>query len=147
LYSFAGEPNGQYPVASLIDVNGTLYGTTSYGGMHDDGTVFSISTSGTEHVLYSFAGEPDGQYPKASLINVSGTLYGTAYRGGRASDGFGTVFGISMSGTGHVIHSFRSRTGNRPLAGLIDVKGALYGTTRLGGIYHIGTVFSLRLTK
>ena len=98
IHSFVGgSTDGRYPVASLIGVKGTLYGTTSYGGMHDDGTVFSISTSGTEHVLYSFAGEPDGQYPVASLIDVNGTLYGTTSYGGTHDDG--TVFSISTSGT------------------------------------------------
>jgi uncharacterized repeat protein (TIGR03803 family) len=32
--------------ASLIDVNGTLYGPTWYGGTYDKGMVFSFSTAG-----------------------------------------------------------------------------------------------------
>jgi hypothetical protein len=31
-YSFQGPPDGEYPFAGLIDVNGTLYGTTQAGG-------------------------------------------------------------------------------------------------------------------
>lgn len=51
-YSFgATSNNGLRPDASLIDVNGTLYGTTYYGGAYvtDEGgrgTVFSFSTTG-----------------------------------------------------------------------------------------------------
>ena len=42
------------------------------------GTVFSITTDGTEKVLYSFAGgSRDGSSPVAPLLNVKGTLYGT----------------------------------------------------------------------
>ena len=33
LYSFRGVPDGAHPIAPLIDVNGTLYGTTEYGGI------------------------------------------------------------------------------------------------------------------
>ena len=32
LYSFKGTPDGSSPYAGLIDVNGTLYGTTYHGG-------------------------------------------------------------------------------------------------------------------
>src|ERR1700728_3134390 len=46
--------DGSDPTASLIILRGTLYGTTYTGGTYNDGTVFSISTSGKEHVLHSF---------------------------------------------------------------------------------------------
>lgn len=31
------------PNAGLIDVNGTLYGTTTYGGTYNNGTVFALT--------------------------------------------------------------------------------------------------------
>jgi len=44
IYSFSGAPNdGANPAASLLDVDGTLFGTTYYGGTYDQGTLFSIS--------------------------------------------------------------------------------------------------------
>jgi uncharacterized repeat protein (TIGR03803 family) len=66
----------------LIDVNGTLYGTTWTGGYYGGGTVYSISTSGAEKVLYSFRGGGDGASPESALIYVNGTLYGTTVNGG-----------------------------------------------------------------
>ena len=43
-----------------------------------------------------------------------------------------------------MLHSFGSGSdGAQPLAGLIDVKGRLYGTARAGGTYHRGAVFSI----
>lgn len=44
LYSFAKTPDGVHPVAPLLDVYGTLYGTTMNGGAHNiaAGTVFQI---------------------------------------------------------------------------------------------------------
>lgn len=61
LYRFRGkeDSNGYYPAASLIDMNGTLYGTTEFGGNTTGdcagsnkgcGTVYSVSPSGAEHV-------------------------------------------------------------------------------------------------
>ena len=32
LYTFPGGPQGSYPSSGLVDVNGMLYGTTSYWG-------------------------------------------------------------------------------------------------------------------
>jgi uncharacterized repeat protein (TIGR03803 family) len=48
LYSFTGEPDGAFPAvgAGLIkDTAGNLYGTTSYGGEFNGGTVFEIPAS------------------------------------------------------------------------------------------------------
>ena len=73
LYSFGKPHDGQEPKAALTEVNGVLYGTT-YGGGKGDGTVFSISTTGTEKVLYRFRGNKDGANPSASLVDVKGLL-------------------------------------------------------------------------
>jgi uncharacterized repeat protein (TIGR03803 family) len=43
LYSFTGGNDGDMPVAGLILSGNTLYGTTSIGGIHGAGTVFSLS--------------------------------------------------------------------------------------------------------
>ena len=152
LHSFGNGSDGAYPYASLINVKGTLYGTTSGGGSTSCnpsgcGTVFSITTDGTEHVLHNFGGDSDGQNPQANLINVNGTLYGTTYVGGTdcmPSEQCGTVFSITTGGTEHVLHSFGEKTdGAGPEAGLINVKGTLYGTTFGGGGHGEGTVFSI----
>jgi uncharacterized repeat protein (TIGR03803 family) len=94
LHSFRGYPDGAHPWAGLLNVNGTLYGTTYGGGAHHRGTVFAIPTSGKETVLYSFGYRPGGANPKAALIDVNGTLYGTTSRGG--ADGQGTVFSLTQ---------------------------------------------------
>ena len=46
VYSFCSQQNctdGQYPDASVLDENGTLYGTTQKGGSSGKGTVFSYT--------------------------------------------------------------------------------------------------------
>ena len=157
LHSFGSGYDGQTPYANLIDVNGTLYGTTALGGEHchtNDvggcGTVFSISKDGTERVLYSFRGGSDGAYPAAGLIDVHGTLYGTTVKGGtNCGKGYscGIVYSISTTGKERVLHRFTGQPdGGFPWAGLIDVNGTLYGTTARGGTYKLGTVFSITTT-
>ncbi len=148
LYSFDPILNdGARPDAGLVDVNGTLYGTTWYGGTYDKGIVFSCSTAGTEHVLYSFGSTDDGAHPDASLLDVNGTLYGTTYYGGAyltGEGGRGTVFSLTTAGEERVLHSFGSGSdGLTPQASLIRVHGKLYGTTGVGGVPNWGTVFSI----
>jgi uncharacterized repeat protein (TIGR03803 family) len=155
LYSFAGGSDGAYPHAGLVNVNGTLFGTTLNGGgsscgyNQGCGTVFKINLrSGKEAVLYSFKGNTDGEYPYAGLLSVDGRLYGTTEYGGEY--GYGTVFSIASSGKEKVLHSFgaSSGEGKYPLGGLIELNGRLYGTTEYGGAYSCygggcGAVFSL----
>jgi uncharacterized repeat protein (TIGR03803 family) len=43
LYRFANGPDGAHPSAGVIDVNGTLYGTTVSGGDNGSGTIYSIT--------------------------------------------------------------------------------------------------------
>lgn len=142
LYSFGNGSDGQQPKAGLIDVNGTLYGTTCVGGTGGAGTVFSISTAGAEKVLHSFDGV-DGANPWAGLVDLHGTLYGTTDLGGTKSGGAGTVFSITTTGTEKVLHTFDGYDGAFPVADLVAVKGVLYGTTQFGGSYDEGTVFSV----
>jgi uncharacterized repeat protein (TIGR03803 family) len=144
LYSFGKHHDGQQPKAGLIDVNGMLYGTTYGGGAHGDGTIFRMSTDGSEKVLYSFQGGNDGANPSASLLAVKGVLYGTTEYGGGV-DAVGTVFKVRTSGREKVLHNFGpDPDGANPVASLIDVKGTLYGTTSRGGSSEFyGTVFRI----
>jgi uncharacterized repeat protein (TIGR03803 family) len=145
LYSFKGGTDGNDPVAGLIEVNGALYGTTFEGGANNLGTVFMVSTSGTERVLYSFKGGMDGQYPNGGLtIAANGALYGTTYEGGGA-DNVGTIFEVSTSGTERVVYRFKWGTdGDFPNGGLtIAANGDLYGTTYQGGENNLGTIFEV----
>ena len=57
LYSFIGSSYEANPRASLILSGNTLYGTATYGGGSDNGTVFAINTNGMGFTnLYSFTG-------------------------------------------------------------------------------------------
>jgi len=163
LYPFCSQPrctDGQFPEGGVIDVNGTLYGTTEFGGAHCTsgtgcGTIFSVNpASGAETVLYSFCkldypNCTDGAIPVAGLIAVDGTLYGTTAIGG--ANGSGTLFAFNpKTGAETVLYSFCAQQncsdGSEPFAGLIDLKGTLYGTTQLGGADGDGTIFAFDMT-
>ena len=108
LHTFDGPgTDGCNPQAALIDVGGTLYGTTIGGGNYGCGiysgynydacgTVFSITPGGKEKVLHYFGsyGSGDGSDPDAPLTAVKGTLYGTTWTGGR---NFCPTIGLSFS--------------------------------------------------
>lgn len=84
---------------SLIDVKGTLCGTTQIGGAQGKGTVFSVTLkTGAEKVAYSLCGLPDcadGDNPHAGVLDVKGTLYGTTSSGGAHKQG--TVFALTKT--------------------------------------------------
>ena len=147
VHSFQGssKTDGANPYPGLIDVQGTLYGTTQNGGAIGDGTVFSIEASGRERVLYSFIGGTDGANPAAALLDVRGKLYGTTSKDGGGPTDAGTVFAITKSGKETVLYDFADGTdGAAPAGNLIEVKGKLYGTTLHGGLGSgDGTVFSV----
>jgi uncharacterized repeat protein (TIGR03803 family) len=153
IYSFmgAGGFDGSNPAGNLLNVGGTLYGTTLYGGSYNDGTAFSVTTRGVEKVLHTFHGGTDGSQPYDGLVHRHGVLYGTTYYGG--DHGNGAIFSLTTGGVERVFNSFKSGTdGLEPAAGLVALNGAFYGTTLRGGntfgggISGDGVVFEMTKT-
>lgn len=163
LHSFKNNSrDGNAPFASLIlDSVGNLYGTTSSGGAHGDGTVFELTPSAgggwTEKVLHNFnLNGRDGASPFSGLIfDAAGNLYGTTLQGGDhtyCGGGCGTVFELTPKAGGgwtekllHKFNFFTGKSGEYPNAGLVfDAAGNLYGTTLNGGVpENAGTVFEI----
>jgi uncharacterized repeat protein (TIGR03803 family) len=150
LYLFTGTNDGANPYSGLMQgSDGYFYGTTSSGGTKGCGTVFKISPSGALSNLYSFTGGVDGGYPAVALVQGSdGNLYGSASGGGTygsAVVGWGTVFKISSNGALTSLYSFTgTKDGANPYSGLAQGSdGYLYGTTEMGGMYGVGTVFKI----
>ncbi len=148
IYSFCSQPkcaDGEQPEAGLLNVGGTLYGTTVFGGKHHTGTIFSVTPGGAETVLHSFGGKGsgDGYQPEDGLLKVGRTLYGTTEEGGTQNGG--TVFARKLGGKETVLYSFGSASGDgvAPIAGLTNLDGMLYGTTTQHGAANGGTVFSV----
>jgi uncharacterized repeat protein (TIGR03803 family) len=99
-------------------------------------------SANNETILYRFGGGKDGENPESSLVDVGGTLYGVTIHGGSATcaalnspPGCGTIFRIDTSGSGYsVLHRYPKSAleGSQPVAGVIDARGTLYGTTSFG---------------
>ena len=159
LYRFTGGSDGGLPSGPVVfDSAGNLYGTTSYGGVtcgpgYSCGVVFKLTRSGsswTETVLHAFSGSPDGANPGGALVfDHAGNLYGVTGGGGSmcAPDGCGTVFQLTLSGSGwteNIIHSFDYYDdGAGPQGGVIfDNAGNLFGGTAFAPTGN-GTVFEL----
>lgn len=146
VYAFQGQPDGTEAEGGLINVNGTLYGTTMQGGAYNSGSLYSVNPStGAETVVYSFhnTNGSDGTCPSADLIDVNGTLYGTTQCGGAYGGGVAYSFDPQTAAE-TVVHSFGSSgDGQIPITGLTNVNGTLYGTTYLGGANNDGTVFAI----
>lgn len=157
IYEFKGGRDGDRPVGNLVDVNGTLYGVTYYGGhktrgsSYGSGTVFKVSTAGKEQVIYRFKGGNDAVNPSAGLTMLNGVLYGTTDHGG-GSYGGGTVYEVTLSGRERVLYRFKggAKDGEGPEAPLLAFHRKLYGTTDYGGCNLCdggrGTVFSVSTT-
>ncbi|HEY1869270.1 MAG TPA: choice-of-anchor tandem repeat GloVer-containing protein [Candidatus Cybelea sp.] len=141
LHSFVGGKDGQFPLAALTAVGGSLYGTTKFGGTPDSGTVFKISPTGSLKIIHAFGGtaKKDGASPTGPLTAVNGQLYGTTTGGN-----YGTVFSITTAGKETVLHDFGGNPdgANPTYGGLTNVNGTLYGTTSVGGTGY-GTVFAI----
>jgi uncharacterized repeat protein (TIGR03803 family) len=146
LHGFASPSGGANPQAGLVSSDNTLYGTTYRGGISTNGTVFKVSTGGTDFArLYSFI-LSDAYFPQAGLVLSSNTLYGTTYHGGGQEGG--TVFKVNTDGAGFAyLHTFTGGSDEAgPAAGLILSGNTLYGTVdggRGSSVDSFGTVFKV----
>ncbi|HTU81628.1 MAG TPA: choice-of-anchor tandem repeat GloVer-containing protein [Candidatus Acidoferrales bacterium] len=146
LYCFGAPPDAENPVGALIDVGGTLYGTSFNGGKDELGTVFAITPAGKERVVYSFqGGTNDGAEPGASLLWYKNELYGTTTSYGGPESGSGMIFALTTGGKERIIHVFQGMAGGGdgqgPYSPPVVVNGMLYGTTAQGGANGYGTVY------
>ena len=144
--SQSGCVDGANPDAPLVQAaDGDFYGTTSYGGSYNNGTVFKVTPGGALTTLHSFA-VLDGSDPDVGLLHASdGNFYGSTASGGLWQGG--TIFKITSSGALTTLHSFCTQNGctggEYPLALIQAADGNFYGTTENGGTHGEGTVFKM----
>jgi uncharacterized repeat protein (TIGR03803 family) len=135
LYSFQGGSDGYGLLAVLlIGPDGSLFGSTYYGGTMDYGTIFNlrppegvcpaVSCAWTHTVLYSFTGQEDGMYPMGGLaFDQQGNLYGSTY-------------GYSGSRDSHQYPALRNDVSGNPSVWLSQME---FGPSLFSGISLITT--------
>jgi uncharacterized repeat protein (TIGR03803 family) len=153
IYSFTNGDDGGWPYCKLILFGATLYGTASAGGTNGSGTVFAVTTNGTDfRTLYTFsklifldpntATNGDGANPQGGLVLSGNTLYGTTTDGG--ANTAGTVFAVNTDATDfRLLHTFDNSDGRDPTFGLTVSGNRLYGATSRGATNDNGTVFTV----
>ena len=138
--------DGANPCAPLVQgLDSGFYGTTFNGGLHGDGTVFRVTSSGEYQVLFNYG---DGMNIFAPLIRAGdGNLYGVTSRGRPTGDGI--VFSITSGGSLTVLHN----VGGGGAEGLNQVgclmlatDGDFYGTNNLNGASGWGVLFRMTPT-
>jgi len=145
-----GEVIGKFPKGGMVvGADKAFYGTTSRGGVTDDGVVFRLTSVGEYRVVMAFsgaAGERPGDAPTGRLLPIKGgKLLGVTQLGGVANRG--TVFQVDGSGTYALLHEFTAnnhRLGANPSGKLARAAdGTLFGTSRSGGVFGHGMVFKV----
>jgi uncharacterized repeat protein (TIGR03803 family) len=144
LHTFASaRGDGDRPVAPLVLSGNTVYGTTMWGGVSNNGTLFRINTDGTDfEMLHEFSGGLDGATVQGGLVLSADTLYGTTAF---------SAFAIKTDGSGfRVLHTFvppsttvTNLDGDYLVGGLALSGTTLYGTTSQGGATAEGTIFKV----
>ena len=114
-----------------------------------DGTVFEISSTGTESILYSFTNQADGGFPVTGLaLDSSNNLYGNTgntyqYETNNYENGFGTMFKINSSGL-TTLFTFNYIDGLSSLGNpVLDAQGNIYGVSQFGGSKGFGIAYKL----
>ncbi len=147
--------DGANPSAGLVLTNNSLYGVAKSGGVHGNGTVFSLGIDGANYtVLHEFApsaqdfsrtgnGTPftnrDGTLPSGDLALAGNILYGTTSRGG--TNGNGTVFSLSINGADFAtLYTFTALNTNSSMDPLNPISTNSDGAIPLGGLVISGNV-------
>jgi hypothetical protein len=131
--------------SAIFKSDSTFYCTTA--GFSNYGTLYRLNPDGTGYnELHKFKSDiKDGFGPIGELAGTNDFIYGTTELGGTDS---GTVYRIKKDGSNYeILHNFISNNqedGSKPYSGLVLYKGALYGTTYLGGKNNFGTLYVYR---
>ncbi|MCX5810900.1 MAG: hypothetical protein NTX36_16285 [Proteobacteria bacterium] len=145
LHSFTGlSDDGALPIhCNVVVVNNILYGTTTFGGTHNDGTIWSMNLDGTSFsIIYSFTGSSDGSCPEGSLMYDSNTAKFYGMTSGLKGCG-STLFSITTSGTFAALHNFE--TGLTCEDNVILLNGRLWGMALNSNPAGSWILFSYRL--
>ncbi|MBK6989498.1 MAG: hypothetical protein IPH33_15445 [Bacteroidetes bacterium] len=113
------------------------------GGINNVGVLFNFNPVGNVYTKLIDLDAINGANPYGSLLQAgNGLLYGLTPSGG--VNGAGVLFSFNPASNNFIkLFDFDGTNGANPFASLIDAgNGLLYGTTRSGGVYGEGVLFS-----
>lgn len=166
LHSFNGSDGAQPRGTLAFDARGSLYGTTTFGGLNrcapfsGCGSVFELTPTSSgpwkETIIHRFTGGRAGGNPESGValdtaVDIFGTLeFGGMVQKGCPSSGCGLVYELTPNSFGRFtfnqLHAFQGGTdGATPIAGVtVDIaSGHVFGTTEFGGAKGLGVVYEL----
>ena len=101
-----------------------MYGTLSYGGWFDLGTVYRMGSDGKCVILTTFDGQ-NGGHPDSLILGRDGSFYGTTLEGGIT--GNGSVFKMTADEAITTLATFDDQMSYSPGGLMQGPDGALYG--------------------
>lgn len=154
IHSFNGYDGWELTSGITMDSRNRIYGTTSAGGTVGYGTIFQLSRDTADgwniSVLDSLNGSDGSSAVGPPVFDRTGNVYVATQFGGLKTNA-GSVLRLSPTVGGPwketVLHLFtyprNGDDGQSPYAGVIILRGQLFGTTLSGGINDAGTVFTI----
>ena len=139
-FGFVGNEGSHADGGLTLGTDGNFYGTTQFGGSHNDGTIFMITPGGALTYLHNF-NVTDGAYPTAPPIQgMDGYFYGTTSQGGTS---VGAVYKMAPTSP-WTVTTYAMPQYSYPQGPLIQGSdGYFYGTASNGGAHGVGFVFRM----
>ncbi len=144
LYHFTNT-DGSYPYGGLtIASSGRVFGLTSQGGDHDNGTIFEFDLENQEMLqIISLQSDVNGGGLYGNLVEApNGMLYITTSWGGEYNNGTILEFNPDEFTVSTKVHFISETTGRNVYGSLtLSSNGLLYGMCKKGGENNTGTLF------
>jgi uncharacterized repeat protein (TIGR03803 family) len=152
IYSFGNTvgfdaPDGSFPSFLLEDGN-IIYGTCAQGGDYGGGTIYFYNVlNRTSSKLYSFGNGNDPSEPGYISLIGGNKICCLSVQGG--NNMLGTIFTYDITlNTINILYNFGSTINDGVSPIIFCIKGSImYGITRDGGSFNLGTIFSFDLTN
>ncbi len=140
LYELQGLDGYASEQGGLTLFNNKFYGVTHWGGVNDQGVVFTFDPATNSYAkLFDFGGA-NGERPTGRMVEYGDKLYGTCSQGGNNDNG--TIFELNpATNLVSIKVLFDDTRGSHPNGGLLLYNGKIFGTAAGGGAHHNGTLF------